>query len=409
MKPGPFLQLAESRMETDVSFKNIGLRGITVADTKISFIDGVRGILIYRGFRIEDLAEISSFEETAYLLLNGGLPDKEGLAAFRDALTAAGRLPDEIPESFKLWPRRSDPMDIIQASVPILAMIDPELAAESREANLRKAIRVIARLPEIITTWHRMRNGLQPLPHDPKLGHAGNFLWKLTGKKPEEEMARAFEVSLILQADHAFSASTFACREVVSTRAHLYAGVTAGVGALSGILHGGSNALVMRVMFDMIDQGMTTKDIGAWVKGKLDRREKIMGMGHAVYKTTDPRAEILKGLCENIAIKTEREEWFNFLRAIETECIREFEKRGKRKIKANVDFYSGLLCAMLGIPLDIMTPVFAMAIAVGWCSHIIEEKFGDAQGKPVLYRPESKYVGHYCGQFGCTYLPIEQR
>lgn len=396
-------------MDTDPSIKNIGLRGITVADTKVSYIDGERGILIYRGYRIEDLAEISSFEETAFLLLNGTLPDKGKLASFSEELTTARILPDAIPESFKLWPSQADPMDIVQASVPILAMADPELADESREANLRKAVRVISRLPEIISTWHRMRNGLQPLPQDPKLGQAGNFLWKLTGRKPDEEMTRAFEVSLILQADHTFNASTFACREVVSTKAHLYAGVTAGVGALSGVLHGGSNALVMKIMFEMIDQGMTPKNIGAWVRDKLDRGEKIMGMGHAVYKTSDPRAEILKGLCESVAIKTGHDEWFNFLRAIESECIREFERRGKRKIKANVDFYSGLLYAMLGISLDIMTPVFAMAICVGWCSHIIEEKFGDAQGKPVLYRPESKYVGHYCGEIGCTYLPIEQR
>jgi citrate synthase len=392
-------------MNGTVNVKNTGLRGVTVADTKISFIDGEKGILIYRGYRIEELAEHSSFPETAYLLLNGTLPNAEQLSDFIGHLGEAGRVPDFIFEGLKLLPRGARPMDLLQAAVPLLAMADPDLEDESRDANVWKAIRLVARLPVIVAGWKRMRQGLQIVPPDSALSHAGNFLYQLTGEKPDEETARDFDVCLVLHADHTFNASTFACREVVSTRAHMYAGVSAGVGALSGSLHGGANAEVMKMLTDVEDE----KDIAGWVKRQLDSGKRIMGIGHAVYKTDDPRAKILKAMSLRLGKKLRQEKWYVISEQIEKAALAEFEKRGKTTLRPNVDFYSASVYHMLGIPNDLMTAVFAVSRIAGWCAHIIEEKFAEAQEKPALYRPASEYVGNYCGLMGCSYEAIGKR
>ncbi|HSR11980.1 MAG TPA: citrate synthase [Thermodesulfobacteriota bacterium] len=392
-------------MAETVRAKNIGLRGVTVADTKISFIDGENGILIYRGYRIEDLAKNSSFLETAFLLLNGRLPGREELEAFSRQVVEARKLPDFLLESLKKWPRESHPMDVIQASVPILAMDDPDLKEETREASVRQAIHLIARIPALVAAWQRTRNGLETVPPDDRLSHAANFLWQLTGKKPDEEIARDLDVCLVLHADHTFNASTFACREVVSTRAHMYAAVSAGVGALSGSLHGGANAQVLRML-----QGVEKeKDIGAWVKKQLDQGKRIMGMGHAVYKTSDPRGKILREMGERMGKKLGKEEIIRLSAQIEEAAVSEFEKRGLPTIKPNVDFFSAPVYHLMGIPGDLMTPVFAVSRIAGWCAHIIEEQFAEAQEKPALYRPQAEYVGNYCGLMGCTYEPPEER
>ncbi|MGD8985165.1 MAG: citrate/2-methylcitrate synthase, partial [Desulfobacteraceae bacterium] len=282
-----------------VNVKNIGLRGVTVADTKVSFIDGEKGILIYRGYRIEDLAEKSSFMEVAYLILNGTLPDKKELAEFENRVKEARQVPEFIYESFNKLPEDANPMDVLQASVPLLATVDPDLTEDTRESNTNMAIRLISRLPIVVAAWHRARQGLEPLSSDDKLSHAANFLWLLHGKKPDEEMARDLDTCLVLHADHTFNASTFACREVASTRAHMYAGVTAGIGALSGSLHGGANAQVMRMLLELEKE----EDIAAWVKKRLDGGDRIMGMGHAVYKTMDPRAKYLKNMASRLGKK----------------------------------------------------------------------------------------------------------
>ncbi|MDY0042942.1 MAG: citrate synthase [Desulforhabdus sp.] len=392
-------------MEQEVRIKNTGLRGVTVADTKISFIDGEKGILIYRGYRIEELAERSSFVETAYLLLNGSLPGRAELNKFDEQLIKARALPDFLYGSMRKWPKEADPMDVLQAAVPLLAIADKDLADDSKEANLRKAIRLIGRIPAVVAAWHRIRNNLEPLAPDDALSHAANFLWQLHGEKPDPEAARQLDVCLLLHADHTFNASTFACREVVSTRAHMYAGVAAGVGALSGSLHGGANARVVK----MVRQLETENDLAGWIKDRLERGERIMGMGHAVYKTTDPRAIILKKASERLGKKAGNENWYKLLSKIEELAVKEFESRGKTTIKPNVDFYSGSVYHMLGIPTDLMTPVFAIARTSGWCAHIIEEKFAEAQEKPALYRPEAEYVGQYCGAMGCEYRPLNER
>ncbi len=389
----------------DEKTKNIGLRGVTVADTRISDVDGENGILIYRGYRIEELAKNSTFEETAYLLLNDALPTSAQLEEFTRSLVDARRLPRFVLESMKRLPAQARPMDVLQASVPLLAMADPDLGLETREESVAKAIRLIARIAGIVSSWHRIRNGLETLPSDDALSHAGNFLWQLTGKKPDPETARDLDTALVLHADHSFNASTFACREVVSTQAHMYAGVAAGVGALSGSLHGGANAQVMKMLTELQNE----KDVAGWVKKQLNSGKKIMGMGHAVYKTTDPRAKFLKEMGRRLGKKLGQEHWYRLSTEIEETAVAEFEKRGKNTIKPNVDFYSAPVYHLMGIPGDLMTPIFAVARVAGWTAHIIEEKFAEAQGKPALYRPSSDYTGNYCGKIGCVYEPIEQR
>jgi citrate synthase len=395
----------EGKMAEVVNVKNIGLRGVTVADTKVSFIDGEKGILIYRGYRIEDLAEKSSFMEVAYLILNGTLPDKKELAEFENRVKEARQVPEFIYESFNKLPEDANPMDVLQASVPLLATVDPDLTEDTRESNTNMAIRLISRLPIVVAAWHRARQGLEPLSSDDKLSHAANFLWLLHGKKPDEEMARDLDTCLVLHADHTFNASTFACREVASTRAHMYAGVTAGIGALSGSLHGGANAQVMRMLLELEKE----EDIAAWVKKRLDGGDRIMGMGHAVYKTMDPRAKYLKNMASRLGKKMGQDRWHQLSTEVERYGIEEFEKRGKANIKPNVDFYSAPVYHMMGIPLDLMTPIFAISRIAGWCAHIIEEKFAEAQEKPALYRPKAEYVGQYCGLMGCEYEPMDAR
>ncbi len=391
-------------MET-VRIKNTGLRGVPVADTKISYIDGEQGVLIYRGYRIEDLAGKSSFPETAWLLLNDELPDADQLKSFIGQIEESREIPDFIHDSFKRWPRQSHPMDVLQASVPLLAAADPELQDETRVGNLRKATRLIARIPGVVTAWHRIRNGLEPLPADNSLSHAGNFLMQLHGTRPDPEIAKDLDICLVLHADHTFNASTFACREVVSTRAHIYAGVAAGAGALSGSLHGGANARVMKMLLEL----ETEKDVAGWVRNEIDQGRKIMGMGHAVYKTYDPRAAILREMSRRLGEKLGARKWYDISIKVEQAALAEFGRRGKNRIKPNCDFYSASVYHMMGIPVDLMTPLFAVSRISGWCAHIIEEKFGDAQAKPALYRPESEYVGHYCGKMGCTYKSLETR
>ncbi|MDQ7783529.1 MAG: citrate/2-methylcitrate synthase, partial [Desulfomonilaceae bacterium] len=363
-----------------VTVKNTGLRGVTVADTKVSFIDGVKGVLIYRGYRIEELAERSTFMETAYLLLQGVLPTKRQLEDFDADVRDARDLPDYIYPCLEKFPKDADPMDVLQAAVPMLAMEDPDTVNEDREANVRMAKRLIARLPGVVAAWERIRKGKEPLPPDRSLSHAANFLWQMNGVKPDEGTAKDLDCCLILHADHTFNASTFACREVCSTRAHMYAAVAAGVGALSGSLHGGANTRVMKMLLDLEKE----KDAAAWVRQRIDRGERIMGMGHAVYKTMDPRATYLKAMATRLGKTKGMEKWDDLAKSVEKIAMEEFDKRGKNQIRPNVDFFSAPVYFMMGIPLDLFTAIFAISRIAGWCSHIIEEKFAEAQEKPAL-------------------------
>jgi citrate synthase len=385
--------------------KNIGLRGVKVADTRISDVDGEKGNLIYRGFNIRDLVSHSTFEEVSYLLLHDHLPDREALKSFQSELRTERKVPDAVFGLMKTVPSNTRPMDILQATVSLLAGYDPQLEDESKQANLKKATRLIAKLPTLVAAWDRIRKGVEPLAPQPDLTHAGNFLFMLRGSVPDPETARDFDICLILHAEHSFNASTFAGREVASTHAHLYASIAAAIGALSGELHGGANSEVMRMLLEIGEVGR----VKSWVSEKLRRGGKIMGMGHAVYHTEDPRATILRRIGNRLADRSGDRKWFELTREIEGVTKEEFRKLKGREIYPNVDFYSASVYHMMGIPTDLFTPIFAISRVTGWSAHIIEEKYAEAQPKPELYRPDADYIGNYCGLQGCEYIPIEER
>ncbi len=384
-------------MADDNSIKNTGLRGVKVADTEISFIDGEKGVLIYRGYRIEDLAEHTTFEETAYLVLKGEMLASTELAKFRSRLLSYSTLPPYVLDSMKLWPKETGAMEVLMAAVPLLEFSDPTSDDNSAEAFEEKALRLLVTLPVVMTAWDRIRRGLEPVPYYSDLSHAENILFMLNEEKPDPEIAMALDKCLILHADHTFNASTFACREVASTMAGMYPAVSAGLAALSGPLHGGANERAVAML-----QGLKGEDdIEGWIKKKLSEKNKIYGMGHAVYKTYDPRAAILKDLFKGLSERTGQPEWYELCKSVEDTAIKVFTAAGKEGIKPNIDFYSGSVYHMMGFPNDLFTPLFAVSRIAGWCAHIIEERFGLAQTKPSLYRPAAEYVGNYCGLTGC--------
>jgi len=383
--------------------KNIGLRGIEVADTKISNIDGEKGKLIYRGFDILDLTKNSTFEETAYLLLYDKLPTKQELNEFNSKLVEARFIPKQMQKNMGNWRGDADPMDMLQAFVSALAgYYDEEFS--NKDASYEKAINLVAKVPTIIASWHRIRNGLEIIDPDASLSHAANFLYMMSGEKPDAEVERIFDVCLILHADHTFNASTFTARQVASTRAHMYSAASAAIGALSGELHGGANTEVMKMLLEISD----VNKVESWIKEQLTQGEKIMGMGHAVYKTYDPRAQVLKELSRKLAGKS-KEQWFEMTEKIETATISEMKLQKGKDIYPNVDLYSASIYYMLKIPMDLNTPIFAISRVAGWAAHIIEEKFAEAAPKTALYRPKAVYVGKYCGPQGCEYKTLDLR
>ena len=383
--------------------KNIGLRNIEVADTKISAIDGINGKLIYRGYDVLDLVKKSTFEETACMLLNDDLPTQDMLNDFFNNLVGAREIPEGIEKNLRNLPKNSNPMDVLQSTVSALALYDTK-KTDDRETNNTRAIQLIAKIPIIVAYWERIRSEKELVRPSKKLNHAGNFLYMLTGNEPDDELSRIFDICLILHAEHSFNASTFAAREVVSTRAHMYAAVSAAIGALSGELHGGANYQVMQMLLNI----QTEDNVEPWIKEKLNKGKKIMGMGHAVYKTFDPRAEVLRELSRRLSEKT-GEPWFKITKKIEDITAEEMKKVKGSDIFPNVDLYSASTYYMLKIPPDLNTPIFAISRVAGWTSHIIEEKFAEAAPKPMLYRPKAVYVGKYCGPSGCEYVPLEKR
>jgi citrate synthase len=378
---------------------------VKVADTRISDVDGEKGILIYRGYNIIDLARSSTFEEVSFLLLNDRLPTQEDLKKFQAELVPERKIPETIFEMMKRLPKSANPMDVLQSAVPVLGSYDPQLNKETREANLKKSLRLMAKLPGIVAAWDRIRKGKEPVLPRSDLAHAGNFLYMLSGSLPDPDTARDFDTCLVLHAEHSFNASTFAGREVASTHAHLYASIAAALGALSGELHGGANSEVMRMLLEI---GEVSR-VSSWVKERLQKGGKVMGMGHAVYHTEDPRAGILRTISEKMGERTGDRKWYEITRAIEAATKEEFRKIKGKEIYANVDLYSASVYHMMNIPVDLFTPVFAIARVSGWAAHIIEEKFAEAQPKAELYRPDADYIGTYCGLQACEYVPIEKR
>jgi citrate synthase len=384
--------------------KNIGLRGVKVADTKVSFIDGTNGVLLYRGYQIEDLAKNSTFEETAYLIINGVLPSKTQLEDFKNKIASERKLPKYVIDSMKLWPKETKPMNALMAVTPLISFTDLS-GDDTLETNINRAISLIAKFPTAVASWHRIRNNELPIEPAKDFAIAEDFLYQLTGKEVDKEIARVLDVCLILHADHTFNASTFACRQVVSTLADMYAGVLGGLSALSGPLHGGANEKVM----EMLLQLEHVQDIEGWVKTQLDSGQKIMGIGHAVYKTEDPRAIFLKEMGYRLGQKLNQPIWSSMLERIEKTATSILTAKGKTGLKANVDFYSAAVYYLIGLKPDLFTPIFAMSRITGWCAHILEEKFALAQPSPALYRPSAEYVGSYCGLMGCEYKSVNNR
>ncbi len=384
--------------------RNIGLRNIEVADTKICSIDGENGKLIYRGYDILDLANHSTYEETAFLLLFGDLPIKEELDEFNSKLNEARRIPDSVTKNMKNKPVSAHPMDVLQSSILDLADYDRNRLDEGKNANIERAISLIAKIPTIVAAWDRIRNKqdiIEPLDDN---SHAHNFLYMLRGEHPKHEISKIFDISLILHAEHSFNASTFAAREIASTRASIYASIGGAVGALSGELHGGANIQVMKMLLEIEDLNNVEK----WVKERLAKGARVMGMGHAVYRTTDPRSEVLATLSRAIS-KEKDTKWFDITEKIEQVTKKIMYQTKKMLIYPNVDLYSASLYYSLGIPIDLNTPIFAISRIAGWNAHIIEEKFAEAAPKPALYRPKAVYVGRYCGPMGCEYISLINR
>jgi len=385
---------------------NTGLRGVTVASTKISDVRGDEGKLIYRGYLVQDLAEKASFEEIVHLLLFEKMPNRSELHSITSELAGLRGIPDDLIAALKTRPRDALPMDILQAGVAMLAHHDPDSRIEDdREAALRMGLKLIARLSTILAAWDRIRKGKPVIPPAADLNHGANFLYMMSGNRPDAELSRFFDVCLVLHAEHSFNASTFAAREVASTRAHMYAAVAAAIGSLSGALHGGANTRVMQ-MLKVIG---SVDNIDGYIENQLQKGGKIMGLGHAVYKVDDPRALILAPMSQRMGERIDEPQWYAISKKLEEKAKAAFRKRKNMEIYVNVDFYSASLYHAMGIDMDLFTPIFAISRIAGWVAHVIEEQFAGAAAKPMLYRPESKYVGDYCGPEECTLESIENR
>jgi citrate synthase len=296
-------------------------------------------------------------------------------------------------------------MDILQAAVPMLANHDPDIQTYTAEASAKMGIRLIARFPTVVAAWQRIRNGREPIAPSNELSHAANFLYMMSGEIPDDETARFMDICLILHAEHSFNASTFSARQVASTRAHIYASVSAAIGSLSGELHGGANARVMQ----MLKKIGSVDAVEDYVNGEFDAGRVIFGLGHAVYKGDDPRADILAPMSKALGERTGNTKWYDMSKAVEKIGKASFHKRKSKDIFVNVDFWSASVYYYMGIPIDMFTPLFAIARIAGWVSHVIEEQFAGAAPEPVLYRPDSEYIGDYCGPDECSYVEMEDR
>lgn len=384
---------------------NTGLRGIDVASSKICDVRGKEGKLIYRGYLIEGLAQKASFEETCFLLLYERLPKARELADFDQSLRSKRRVPDNLFPFLTSLPRDMDPMDVLQVATPLLMQTDANVGKQGMENTLYSAENLIAGMPTITAAWDRIRNNRDPIAPDNSLNHAANFLYMLNGEKPDKETAHFFDVSLVLHAEHSFNASTFTARQVASTKAHIYAAISAAIGSLSGALHGGANVRVMK----MLKEIKTIDKIDAYINGILDAGELIMGLGHAVYQTDDPRAMIIDPMSKRMGELSGDTRWYELSKALEIKGKRAFMERKQREIFCNVDFYSASLFYAMGITTDLFSPIFAISRVSGWSAHVIEEQFAMAAPKPSLYRPGAAYVGDYCGPDECVYTEIEER
>ncbi len=382
-----------------------GLEGVVAADTKMSFINGEKGILEYVGIPIDDLARHSSFEETVFLLWNTRLPNAAELAAFSQQVRSRYKIPNELVKLILNMPKDAQPMHVLRTMTSALSLFDKDPNANDIPSAREKALNILAQIPTIIAYFDRHRRGLHIVEPKAELGFAANFLSMLNGEEPTEAVRRAFDICMILHADHGLNNSTFSARCIISTLSDMYSAITGAIGSLRGPLHGGANEEVMEMLFEI--EGIAKKDnkdvmavIEPYIMDKLARRHegaRIMGFGHRVYKTIDPRATFLKTFAKQIAADTGNLRLYEMSSTIESIMAREVGAKG---IYPNVDFYSATTYHSIGLKLDLFTPMFAMSRVSGWAGHCIEQLDGNR-----LYRPAANYVGPH----DAPYIPIEKR
>ena len=356
-----------------------GLEGIVATTSSICYIDGEAGVLSYRGIDIHELAKSSTFEETTYLLWFGTLPTATQLADFTTELSAARTLPPKVIELLHTVPTDATPMQVLRTAVSLLSIYDADEADCSHDANVRKSYRLTAQIAMLVAVFDRIRKGKPVVEADLSLSHAANFLWMLNGEKPSETATRAFDIALILHADHELNASTFAARVIAATLADIHSAITGAIGALKGPLHGGANEATMRLLYAIDKAGA---DPVEYVKQMFAAKKKISGFGHRVYHTEDPRATHLRRMSEELGKAAGNTKWFDLSTKIEA-----FVK-AEKKLNANVDFYSASTYTTLGIDIDLFTPIFAVSRISGWAAHVIEQHDDNR-----LIRPRADYLG----------------
>jgi citrate synthase len=367
-----------------------GLEGVVAAKSSICFIDGVAGRLVYRGYEIGDLVEHAGFEEVAYLLWDEKLPNRSELSALKQQLGASAALPPHVMSILRALPPETQPMDALRTACSALAATDAEVDENTPEANRRKAIRLTAQFPTIVTTFHRLRNKLEPVAPDPKLSLACNYLYMMTGKRPHDTLARVMDAALVLHAEHGMNASTFAARVTAATLADMHAAITAAVAALKGPLHGGANQDVMNLLLEC----KTPENAERKVREMLSSGQKVPGFGHRVYRTFDPRATFLRKMSRKLGEDAKNTLWYEM-----SERLIPIVKEMKGK-DPNVDFFSASAYYTMQIPIDLFTPIFAIARVTGWTAHVMEQHKNNR-----IIRPTDDYVG----PFGRTVVPIDQR
>jgi citrate synthase len=377
-------------MATAVAGK--GLEGIVATTSSICWIDGDAGVLAYRGIDIHELATSSTFEETTYLLWFGALPTAAQLADFSKELAAARTIDPSVIAFMRGLPKDATPMEVLRTAVSLLSLYDADERDSSHAANVRKSYRLTAQIAMIVAIYDRIRKGKPVVEADPALSHAGNFLWMLNGEKPSETATRAFDIALILHADHELNASTFAARVIAATLSDLHSAITGAIGALKGPLHGGANEETMKLLYAIEAAGA---DPVEYVKQMFAEKKKISGFGHRVYHTEDPRATHLRRMSEDLGRSAGSTKWFDMSRKIEL-----FVKQEK-KLNANVDFYSASTYTTLGIDIDLFTPIFAVSRISGWAAHVIEQHDDNR-----LIRPRADYTGP---PYPEPYIPIAER
>ena len=368
-----------------------GLNGVYFDRSETCFIDGRAGTLQYRGYSIHDLAEHSTFEETAYLLLHGGLPDRARLAGFDAELKAARALPGPVIDAIRLV-RDAHPMDVLRTAVSALAAFDPETADKSHDATLRKGVRLTAQVPTAIMAHHAIRRGRDPVEPHPGLSHAANFLYMLDGAAPSEDAARLMDTDLILHAEHGSNASSFTARVVTGTQADLHSAITAAVAALSGPSHGGAAENVMQMAREIGEP----ERAAAYVKRLRAHSEPIMGFGHRVYRAEDPRARHLREGVRRLSAEKGEPRWYAILEAVQ-EAMRPYGRLG---VNVNVDFFAGVIYYLHGIPQDLFVPIFAVGRVPGWTVQVLEQMENNILLRPLL---------HYVGPLDQPYVPIDER